>query len=66
MFAIDEKIRIEREHGVLVMEFSHPYNARVSKGDWLVLIFPVQCPKGRHMVLNAKTNFESAIFEKPE
>jgi len=41
-------------------------NARVSKGHWLVLIFPVQCPKGRHMVLNAKTNFESAIFEKPE
>jgi hypothetical protein len=45
MFTADDEIGIERQHGILIMNFGHPHNTHVGEWHWPISIFLVQLAK---------------------
>ena len=66
MFTVHREIGIERQHGILVMDFGHPYNTCVSERHRLVSIFLMQLAKGGNVLIDAEHDPERTIFKKSE
>jgi hypothetical protein len=66
MFAIDRKIRIERQNVMSFMDFGHPHDACISERHGPVPIFLMQFAQGWDVLLNAKCNLDRTIFQKSE
>jgi len=54
MFAIDREIGIERQHGILLVDFGHPHDARIGERHRSVPIFLMQLAQGGNVVLDAE------------
>jgi hypothetical protein len=66
MFAVDYKIGIERQHGILIVNFGHPHNTRIGERHRPISIFLMQFAKGGNVLINAERDPECTIFEKSE
>jgi hypothetical protein len=66
MFAVDHEIGIERQYGMLIVNFGHPYNTRVGERHWSISIFLMQLAKGGNMLIDAERDPKRTIFEEFE
>jgi len=66
MFTVNHEIGIERQHGILIVNFGHPYNTRVGKRHWPISIFLMQLAKSGDVLLDAERDPERAILKKFE
>ena len=66
MFTVDDEIGIERQHGILIVNFSHPHNARIGERHWPISIFLVQLAKGGNVLIDAERDPERTIFKESE
>ena len=66
MFAVDHEIGIERQHGILIVNFGHPHNTRIGERHWSISIFLMQFAKGGNVLIDAERDPERTIFKKPE
>jgi hypothetical protein len=64
MFAVDNKIGIERPNGVLLVDFGHPHDTCISERHRSVSIFFMQLRQSANVFLDAERDPERAIFEK--
>ncbi len=66
MFTVDHEIGIERQHGILIVNFGHPYNTRVGERHWPISILLMQLAKGGNVLIDAEPDPERTIFKKSE
>jgi len=66
MFTVDHEIGIERQHGILIVNFGHAYNTRVGERHWPISIFLMQFAEGGNVLIDAERNPERTIFKKSE
>jgi hypothetical protein len=66
MFTVDHEIGIERQHGILIVNFGHAHNTRIGERHWPISIFLMQFAKGRNMLIDAERDPERTIFKKFE
>ena len=57
MFTVDHEIGIERQHGILIVNFRH---------HWPISIFLTQLAKRGNVLINAERDPEGTIFKKFE
>ena len=66
MFTVDHEIGIERQHGILTVNFGHPHNTRIGERHWPISIFLMQFAKGVNVLIDAERDPERTIFKKSE
>ena len=66
MFTVDHEIGIERQHRILIVNFSHPHNTRIGERHWPISIFLMQLAQGGNVLIDAERDSKRAIFKKSE
>jgi hypothetical protein len=66
MFTVDHEIGIERQHGMLIVNFGHPHDTRIGERHWPISVFLMQFAKGRSVLIDAERDPERTIFKKSE
>lgn len=66
MFTIDHEIGIERQHGIEVVDFGHPYHTRIGERHWPISIFLMQFAKGGNVLLDPECDPERTVFKESE
>jgi hypothetical protein len=64
MFTVDHEVGNERQHGILIVNFGHPYNTRVGERHWPISTFLMQLAKGGNVLIDAERNPERAPFSR--